>query len=132
MSERKWITELETSILMVDDDESNRELVSTVLDLCGYTSRQAKDGIEALQVMADHPVDVILLDIMMPDMDGYEFCKKLKGLENLRHIPILMLTALTDAASREKAFDAGADDFMTKPFKMEELVSRIESLANAK
>jgi CheY-like chemotaxis protein len=131
MAKTKWISDIETTILMVDDDESNRELVSTVLDLCGYTSWQAADGIEALQVLADHPVDLILLDIMMPDMDGYDFCRKLKDSNNLGHIPIIMLTALADAISREKAFEAGADDFLSKPFKMDELISRIENLSKS-
>ena len=132
MAQTNWISDIETAILMVDDDDANRDMVSTILDLCGYTSRQASDGIEALRILADYPVDVILLDIMMPDMDGYEFCRKLKGSNNLGHIPIIMLTALTDAASREKALEAGADDFLSKPFKIDDLVSRVESLVKMK
>lgn len=128
MPKNQWISDLETMVLMVDDDATNRILVSEILDLCGYESIQAGSGIEALDVLVENPVDVILLDIMMPDMDGYEFCKKLKESNNLSHIPIIMLTALIDDESKQKAFAAGANDYITKPFKMDDLVSRIDQL----
>ena len=122
----KWISDLETAVMLVDDDATNRTLVSEILDLCGYESIQAGSGAEALTILTDQAVDVILLDIMMPDMDGWEFCKQLKQSINLSHIPIIMLTALVDEESRQKSFDVGADDFISKPFKMDDLVSRIE------
>ena len=112
--------------MLVDDDATNRNLVSEILDLCGYESIQASSGAEALTILTDQAVDVILLDIMMPDMDGWEFCRQLKQSINLAHIPIIMLTALVDDESRQKSFDVGADDFISKPFKMDDLVSRIE------
>lgn len=117
---------METAVMLVDDDATNRNLVSEILDLCGYESIQASSGAEALTILTDQAVDVILLDIMMPDMDGWEFCRQLKQSINLAHIPIIMLTALVDDVSRQKSFDVGADDFITKPFKMDDLVSRIE------
>ena len=117
---------METAVMLVDDDATNRNLVSEILDLCGYESIQASSGAEALTILTDQAVDVILLDIMMPDMDGWEFCKHLKQSINLSHIPIIMLTALVDDESRQKSFDVGADDFISKPFKMDDLVSRIE------
>lgn len=126
MPKNQWISDLEIAVLLVDDDATNRVLVSEILDLCGYESVQAGSGIEALDVLVGNPVDVILLDIMMPDMDGYEFCKKLKESNNLADIPIIMLTALIDGESRRKAFEAGANDFITKPFKMDDLVNKIE------
>ena len=112
--------------MLVDDDATNRNLVSEILDLCGYESIQASSGAEALTILTDQAVDVILLDIMMPDMDGWEFCRQLKQSINLAHIPIIMLTGLVDDESRQKSFDVGADDFISKPFKMDDLVSRIE------
>lgn len=128
MNQSKWISDLETAVLLVDDDKDNRELVSTILDLCGYESIQAGSGAEALQLLTENPVDIILLDIMMPDMDGYEFCRQLKHSKNLAHIPIIMLTALVDEESRKKSFDVGANDFISKPFKMDILVGKIEEL----
>lgn len=126
MGESKWISDLEIAVLLVDDERENRELVSTILDLCGYESIQAGSGAEALQLLTENPVDIILLDIMMPDMDGYEFCRQLKQSKNLTHIPIIMLTALVDEASRRKSFEVGANDFISKPFKMDDLIGKIE------
>ncbi|MCH7481150.1 MAG: response regulator [Chloroflexi bacterium] len=126
MKQGKWISDMETAVMLVDDDATNRNLVSEILDLCGYESIQASSGAQALTILTDQAVDVILLDIMMPDMDGWEFCRQLKQSINLAHIPIIMLTALVDDESRQKSFDVGADDFISKPFKMDDLVSRIE------
>jgi putative two-component system response regulator len=128
MDQSKWISDLEIAVLLVDDDGGNRELVSKILDLCGYESIQASSGAKALQLLAENPVDIILLDIMMPDMDGYEFCRQLKQSKNLAHIPIIMLTALVDEESRQKSFAVGANDFISKPFKMDVLVGKIEEL----
>ena len=128
----KWISDMEIAVMMVDDDAGNRALVSRVLDLCGYESVEASSGVEALRKLADRSVDVILLDIMMPDMDGYEFCNQLKQSNNLNHIPIIMLTALMDEESKQKSFDVGADDFVSKPFKMDDLVARIEKVVKGK
>lgn len=128
MDHSKWISDLEIAVLLVDDDEGNRELVSRILDLCGYESIQANSGAKALELLVNNAVDIILLDIMMPDMDGYEFCRQLKQSKNLSHIPIIMLTALIDEESRQKSFRVGANDFISKPFKMDDLVSKIERL----
>lgn len=115
-----------TKILVVDDDEYIRELVCTLLRNEGYSIVEASDGRVALGKLGEEKVDLCVLDIMMPNMDGFEFCKTArKYYENL---PILMLTAKGEISQKIKGFDLGCDDYLTKPFESAELIVRIRAL----
>jgi len=114
-----------SKILIADDDPNIRELVRVHLKNNGYDVISAKDGRDALEKMDGSP-DLAVIDLMMPNMDGYELCKILrKYYENL---PVLMLTAKGDLGSKAKGFEAGTDDYLTKPFESEELIMRVKAL----
>ncbi len=119
-------------ILIVDDHESNRKLLTTFLGQEGYCCETARDGETALQMMAEIKPDIVLLDIMMPGLDGFEVARRLKSQESTRHIPIIMLTALNDRESRIKGLNAGAEEFLNKPFDQLELRVRIRNLLKIK
>jgi len=113
-------------ILVVDDDIYIRELVATLLRNESYSICEAADGREALKKLGEERIDLCVLDIMMPNMDGFEFCKAArKYYENL---PILMLTAKNDVSQKVKGFDLGCDDYLTKPFEGAELIVRVRAL----
>jgi CheY-like chemotaxis protein len=116
-------------ILIVDDTELNIEILVELLSPY-YDLSVALDGKTALNIVNKTKVDIILLDIMMPKMDGYEVCKKLKSQNNTKNIPIIFLTAKTDEDSIEKAYDFGGDDYISKPFKKKELLKRVENQLN--
>lgn len=111
-------------ILAVDDDAAIAEMVSILLRGRGYEVATAPDGPSALQILARNDVDVVLLDLMLPGMDGIEICRKIRETSN---VPIIMLTARSDTADVVEGLDAGADDYLTKPFEPEELVARIRT-----
>jgi CheY-like chemotaxis protein len=114
-------------ILVADDEERNRRLLCVLLEAEGHAITLAEDGQQALQKASASRPDVILLDVMMPKMDGLEVCRRLKADPMTAFIPILIVTAFADRADRIKAVDAGADDFLTKPIDREELVLRIRN-----
>lgn len=113
-------------ILVVDDDKNTRLLFRAVLEEAGYTVTTAEDGVKALSVMDREHVDLVVLDIMMPNMDGYEFTRLLRESQN--NLPILMVSAKQLPADKHKAFIVGTDDYMTKPIDGEEMVYRIRAL----
>lgn len=113
-------------ILVVDDDKNTRLLMKAVLQEEGYTVSCAANGIEALNTMDREHVDLVVLDIMMPQMDGYEFTKTLRAAEN--NLPILMISAKQLPADRKQGFLVGTDDYMTKPVDEEEMLLRIKAL----
>ena len=115
-------------VLAVDDNEQNLQLLEEYLSGWGYDVVLARDGQEALQSYPQHDPSIIVLDVMMPNMDGYEACQRIKQQPGGRTIPILMLTALTATEDKIKALECGADDFLNKPINREELRSRIRSL----
>jgi len=119
-------------ILVVDDEELNRSLMEAMLLPLGYEVIFAKDGVEALEVVKESSPDVILLDIMMPKMDGYEVARRLKEDEATKIIPIVMVTALKEVGDRVKALEAGATDFLTKPVDRTEVRARVSSLVQVK
>jgi len=119
-------------ILVVDDEERNRRLIEAMLVPLGYQVILACDGDEALKKVSDTPPDVILLDIMMPKVDGFEVAKRLREDEKTKIIPIVMVTALGEVKDRVKALEAGADDFLTKPVEKVELTARVNSLLKVK
>ncbi len=118
-------------VLVVDDEPTNIELLEGYLSK-DYDILKAHDGNEAMIIVEANPPDIILLDIMMPGMNGYEVCKKLKDDRNTNHIPIVMVTALHEKEDRNKAIEAGADDFITKPFDIIELTVRVKSYLRTK
>jgi len=116
------------SVLVVDDIEANRRLLQAKLEAKYYTVFMAADGAHAIESAQRHQPDVILLDVMMPGMDGYEVCRRLKANLATRHIPVVMLTALTDRDDRLRGLEAGADDFLSKPVDDFGLFARLEAL----
>ena len=115
-------------VLAVDDNEQNLQLLEEYLWSWGYEAVLARDGREALELYPKHDPAIIVMDVMMPNMDGFEACQAIKSSPAGRTIPILMLTALTGTDDKIRALDAGADDFLNKPINREELRTRIRSL----
>ena len=115
-------------IMIVDDNVDTVELLTKRFRARGYDIVTAYDGEEALLKVGDSRPDLIVLDIMMPKVDGYEVCRRLKGNESTRHIPILMLTAKSEVPEKVRGLDTGADGYLTKPFDYNELAARVRSL----
>ena len=114
-------------ILIVDDNPLGREALGELLHQQGYTLAFAADGPEALKQAAALAPDLILLDVMMPGMDGFEVCRRLRADANLAEVPVVMVTALDDKAMRLRGLEAGADDFITKPYDRAELRARVKT-----
>jgi len=115
-------------ILIVDDNSQNAELLEAYLAALDANVRIASDGLEALEQVARCKPDIILLDIMMPRMSGFEVCQRLKKDEQTRNIPIVIVTALNEIGDVERGVDCGADDFLSKPVGKLELLTRVKSL----
>lgn len=115
-------------VLVVDDNAHNVELLMAYLEDLGGPVRAAHDGMEAIASIDREPPDLILLDIMMPRMSGFQVCEQIKAKPATRDIPVIMVTALNEAGDVERALDAGADDFLTKPVNKLELITRVKSL----
>lgn len=114
-------------ILIVDDDPHIRELIRVILSKEGLSIIEASDGEAALSLLESEKVDLIILDIMMPNMDGWTFCQEVRAYYS-DTLPILMLTAKGETAQKVKGFDLGADDYLVKPFDVAELVARVKAL----
>lgn len=117
----------ELSIVIVDDMPDNLRLLTNILKGKGYKVRPAPNGARALATVSKEPPELILLDIMMPGMDGYEVCRQLKADERTKDIPIIFLSALNEVFDKVKAFKVGGVDFITKPFQMEEVLARVKT-----
>ncbi len=115
-------------VLIVDDNCDNRQLLEVILEWEGFLLFTAADGEDALSVVATTKLDLILLDVMMPGMNGYEVLAKIKGNAATSHIPVMMLSGIADRAARTLGAEAGADDFLTKPLNRETLVLRVQNL----
>ncbi len=112
-------------ILIVDDDPAGRQTLESILDEQGYQLEMAENGLQAIEMAHKFLPDVILLDVMMPDMDGFEVCQRIRSEPTLAEIPIIMLTALDDRKSLLDGLEAGADDYITKPYDRFELRARL-------
>ena len=120
------------SVLVVDDNEVNRDLLARRLQRQGHAVTVAEDGVQALQLMRSEPFDLVLLDIMMPLMNGYQVLENLKADENLRHIPVIMISAVDDIDSIVRCIELGAEDYLSKPFNPVLLKARISACLEKK
>ena len=118
----------DASILLVDDNIQNLELMEAYLEGLPCRICTARDGLEAVAMIDNDPPDLVLLDIMMPRMSGFEVCQKIKSTPNTRDTVVIMVTALHELADFERAVECGTDDFLTKPVNKLELVTRVKSL----
>jgi signal transduction histidine kinase len=115
------------SVLVVDDTIENLRLLSNVLGEQGYEVRSVTNGRQALRAVEQDPPDLILLDITMPEMNGYEVCRRLRARDRCKDVPVIFITALTDTADKILAFDTGGVDYITKPFQFEEVLARVKT-----
>ncbi len=122
------MTVMPTRILIVEDDPDIAELVARYLDKAGFTTERAASGREALQTMAARPPDLLVLDLMLPHVDGLEVCRLPRANAATAAIPIIMLTARADETERIVGLELGADDYLAKPFSPNELVARVRAL----
>lgn len=121
-----------TRILVVDDEPKNRELLRDLLEFNGYAVIEADDGMAALKQIETESCDVILLDVRMPRMGGLETCRRLKANPKTAHIPVLMITAMTEREERNQGIEAGANDYLTKPIDRQDVLLRVRNAAYSK
>ncbi|MFA5907283.1 MAG: HD domain-containing phosphohydrolase [Vicinamibacterales bacterium] len=119
-------------VLVVDDIEGNTRLLSSLLTADGHSVRTAAGGAEAVRMVLDDHPDLVLMDVMMPEVDGFEACRQIKRQAATRLTPVVLVTSLNDMDSRIRGIDAGADDFLSKPFNRHELLARVRSLLRLK
>jgi DNA-binding response OmpR family regulator len=117
-----------TKALVIDDEEDYRVIISEVLGGAGYEVRAAGDGAEGLELLKRAPADVVLVDWMMPKMDGEQFCRAMRAELGLKAIPVIMLTVKQTADEELEALHFGVDDFVVKPFKAQELLARVRAV----
>lgn len=117
-------------IMVVDDNRITTKLLRRYLEANGYEAKEAYDGIDCLEKVEERLPDAIVLDVMMPRLDGYETVKKLKQQEHTRHIPVVIVTALNDVANQIKSIEAGSDDFLSKPIEEKLLIAKVKLLSS--
>lgn len=117
---------MSTTILVVDDNEMNRDVLSRRLQKEGYVVSAAEGGVKALSMLAAEKYDMVLLDIMMPDMDGFETLKNMRGQHGCKDIPVIMLTSVNEMDDVKKCIGLGANDYVLKPYNMDDLKRRME------
>ncbi|MEG3857787.1 response regulator transcription factor [Microcoleus sp. herbarium12] len=115
-------------ILVIDDDAAIAELVAVNLEMAGYEVTQAEDGIKGQALAIQLLPDLIVLDLMLPRVDGFTVCQRLRRDDRTADIPVLMLTALSQTQDKVEGFNSGADDYLTKPFELEEMLARVRAL----
>jgi len=120
------------AILVVDDNQQNRELLQAYLEDVECRTIPASDGPEALKIIAKDPPDLILLDVMMPKMSGFEVCRRVKNDPKTSDIPVIMVTALNEFGDIERGIDSGTDDFLSKPVNKLELLTRVKTMLKLK
>jgi len=119
-------------VLVVDDNQENLELLQAYLEDLDCRTVPARDGLQALEIIADSAPDLVLLDVMMPKMSGFEVCKRLKNDPKTSDIPIIMVTALNEFGDIEHGIDSGTDDFISKPVNKLELLARVKTMLKLK
>jgi len=119
-------------VLVVDDNQQNLELLQAYLEDMDCETIPARDGLEALEIIGEKSPDLILLDVMMPKMSGFEVCKRIKNDPKTADIPIIMVTALNEFGDIERGIDSGTDDFISKPVNKLELTTRVKTMLKLK
>lgn len=119
---------VQSTILVIEDEAGIARMIQVLLEARGFATVVTYSGDEALGRLGEQPVDLVLLDVMMPGMDGYEVCRRIKGDPRFRHVPVIMLTAKDTTRDKIHGLEVGADDYITKPFNTDELVARIRVL----
>lgn len=119
-------------VLVVDDNAQNLELILAYLEDLDCKTISAQGGLEALEIIRRQPVDLILLDVMMPKISGFEVCRKIKNDPQTADIPVIMVTALSEIGDIERAIQAGTDDFLSKPINKWELLTRVKTMLRLK
>jgi len=132
MSQDKKNRDKVPTVLVVDDNQQNLELIQAYLEDVECVTEAAHDGIEALDAVARSKPDLILLDVMMPKMSGFEVCRRLKSNPDTADIPVIMVTALNEFGDIERGLDSGTDDFVSKPINRLELLTRIRTMIKLK
>ena len=120
------------TVLVVDDNQQNLELLQAYLEDVDCRTVPAYDGLEALEIIGKNAPDLILLDVMMPKMSGFEVCKRIKNTPKTSDIPVIMVTALNEFGDIERAIDCGTDDFLSKPVNKLELLTRVRTMLKLK
>jgi len=120
------------TVLVVDDNQENLELLQAYLEDMDCRTVPARDGLEALEIIANSAPDLILLDVMMPKMSGFEVCKRIKNDPKTTDIPVIMVTALNEFGDIEHGIDSGTDDFISKPVNKLELLTRVKTMLKLK
>ncbi|MCA9986402.1 MAG: response regulator [Anaerolineales bacterium] len=121
---------MSAKILIIDDHPETSSIVATILQNQGFDTDNARSGSVGISLAEASPPDLIILDIMMPDMDGIEVCRRLRALPVTENIPIIMFTSLAEARDKRAGFDAGATDYLIKPTHPNELIRRVEEILN--
>ncbi|MGA2071395.1 MAG: response regulator [Sedimentisphaerales bacterium] len=119
-------------ILVVDDNEQNLELLQAYLEDLQCRTIPAKDGVEALEIIKKSKPDLVLLDVMMPKMSGFEVCRRIKNNPQTTDLPVIMVTALNELGDIERAIESGTDDFLSKPVNKLELITRVKTMLKLK
>ena len=121
-----------STILVVDDNEQNLELLQAYLEDLQCQTVPARDGIEALEIIKKTEPDLVLLDVMMPKMSGFEVCRRIKNNPQTANLPVIMVTALNELGDIERAIESGTDDFLSKPVNKLELITRVKTMLKLK
>jgi CheY-like chemotaxis protein len=122
----------DANILVVDDNEQNLELLQAYLEDIQCRTIPARDGIEALEIIKKSKPDLVLLDVMMPKMSGFEVCRRIKNNPETADLPVIMVTALNELRDIERAIESGTDDFLSKPVNKLELITRVKTMLKLK
>ncbi len=117
-------------VLVVDDNKITTKLLRRYLEAKGFEATEAYDGIDCLEKVEERQPDAIVLDVMMPRLDGYETAKRLKAQEHTKDVPVVIVTALNDVANQIKSIESGADDFLSKPIEEKLLIAKVKLLTN--
>lgn len=125
-------TLLKGNVLIADDEPTNRRTMQLILEKAGCTVTEAHDGAEAVRLALQNPPDLALIDVIMPELDGFEACRQIKGNKKTRNTPVIMVTSLQNIKDLEKGFNAGATDYVTKPFNARELLVRVKNSLSLK